>query len=70
LIVVTDATDIESPIRLRNAILDAAEAGVEMIGVGIHTDLMSHWYTIFIEITDITSFARQMLELLKNVLQR
>jgi len=70
LIVVTDATDIESPIRLKNAILDARESGVEVIGVGIQTNLMSHWYDRFVEITYINDFARQLLELLKSVLQR
>jgi cobalamin biosynthesis protein CobT len=70
LIIITDADDIESPVRLENAILDAREAGVEVLGVGIHTDLMSEWYQIFIEITDLNDFARQMLELLKSVLQR
>jgi len=70
LIVVTDATEIESPVRLRNAILDAEEAGIEMIGVGIHTNLMSDYFRTFIEITDMSDFARQMLELMKKVLGR
>ena len=70
LIVVTDATEIESPIRLKNAILDARESGVEVIGVGIQTNLMSQWYDRFVEITYINDFARQLLELLKGVLQR
>jgi cobalamin biosynthesis protein CobT len=70
LIVVTDSTDIESPVRLREAILDAKEADIELIGVGVHTNLMSDYYGIFIEITDISDFARQLLELLKSVLQR
>ena len=70
LIVVTDADDIESPIRLENAILDAREAEIEVIGVGINTNLMSQWYDSFVEITDIRDFARQVLELLRSVLQR
>ena len=70
LIVVTDADDIESPVRLQNAILDAREAEIEVIGVGINTNLMSKYYDIFIEITDIRDFARRLLELLKSVLQR
>jgi nitric oxide reductase activation protein len=70
LVVVTDATDIESPVRLRNAILDAEEAEVGLIGVGVHTNLMSQWFEIFIEITDIRDFARGMLEMLRNILQR
>ncbi len=70
LIVTTDADDIESPIRLREAILDAREAEIEVIGVGINTNLMSKYYEIFIEITDIKDFARQLLELLKSVLQK
>lgn len=70
LIVVTDATDIESPVRLKESILDAREAGIEVIGVGIQTDLMSQWYDSFIEITDMDDFARQLLELLRGVLQR
>jgi hypothetical protein len=70
LIVATDATDIESGVRFREAILDAREAEIELIGVGIHTNLMSHWFETFIEITDTRDFARGMLELLKNVLQR
>ena len=70
LIVATDATDIESAVRFREAILDALEAEIELIGVGIHTNLMSHWFQIFMEITDMQDFARQMLELLKNILQR
>ena len=70
LVVVTDADDIESPIRLQNAILDAREANIEVIGVGINTNCMNQYYEIFIEITDIRDFARQLLELLKSVLQR
>jgi len=70
LIAVTDADEIESPVRLENAILDAREAGIEVIGVGINTNLMSKYYDIFIEITDIREFARQLLELLRSVLQR
>ncbi len=69
LIVVTDATDIESPIRLKNAVLDSRESGIEVIGVGINTSLMSQWYDSFIEITDMDDFARQLLELLRSVLQ-
>ena len=69
LIVTTDADDIESPVRLQNAILDAREAEIEVIGVGINTSLMSKCYEIFMEITDIRDFARQLLELLKSVLQ-
>ncbi len=69
LIVTTDADDIESPVRLQNAILDAREAEIEVIGVGINTNLMSKYYEIFIEITAIKDFARQLLELLKSVLQ-
>jgi len=68
LIVVTDATEIESPLRLRNAMLDAEEAGVELIGIGILTDLMSQWFRTFIEITDMNDFARQMLELMKRLM--
>ena len=68
LIVTTDADDIESPIRLQNAILDAREAEIEVIGVGINTNCMNQYYEIFIEITDIRDFARQLLELLKSVL--
>ncbi len=49
LIIITDADDIESPVRLENAILDAREAGIEVIGVGVHTNLMSDYYGIFIE---------------------
>ena len=70
LIVVTDSTDIESPVRLKNAILDAKESGVEVIGVGIQTNLMSQWYDRFVEITCINDFARHLLELLRSVLQR
>ena len=70
LIVATDAEEIESAVRLENAILDAKEAEIEVIGVGIHTNLMSQWFTSFIEITDINDFARQLLELLRSVLQR
>ena len=70
LIVTTDADDIESPVRLQNAILDAREAEIEVMGVGINTNLMSKYYDIFIEITDIRDFARQLLELLRSVLQR
>jgi cobalamin biosynthesis protein CobT len=68
LIVVTDATEIESPLRLRNAILDAEEAGVELIGIGILTNLMSDYFRTFIEITDMSDFARQLLELMKRVI--
>ena len=70
LIVVTDSDEIESPIRLENAILDAREANIEVIGVGINTNLMNQWYDSFIEITDVREFARRLLELLKSVLQR
>ena len=70
LVVVTDADEIESPIRLQNAILDAGEANIEVIGVGINTNLMSQSYDSFIEITVISEFARQLLELLKSALQR
>jgi len=70
LIVTTDAEEIESAVRLENAILDATEAEIEVIGVGIHTNLMSQWFTSFIEITDMNDFARQLLELLRGVLQR
>ena len=70
LIAVTDSDEIESPIRLENAILDAREANIEVIGVGINTNLMSQYYDSFIEITVISDFARQLLELLKSVLQR
>ena len=70
LIVTTDADDIESPIRLQDAILDAREADIEVIGVGINTNCMNQYYEIFIEITDIRDFARRLLELLKSVLQR
>ena len=70
LVVVTDSDEIESPIRLENAILDAREAEIEVIGVGINTNLMNQYYDIFIEITDIRDFARRLLELLKSVLQR
>jgi len=70
LIVVTDANDIESPVRLKNAILDAKEAGIEVIGISIHTSLMSHWYDSFMEIIYMDDFSRQLLELLKSVLQR
>lgn len=70
LIVITDAMDIESPIRLKDAILDAKETGIEMVGVGIHTNLMSQWYSSFIEITEMEDLARQLLELMKSVLQR
>lgn len=70
LIVATDAEEIESAVRLENAMLDAKEAEIEVIGVGIHTNLMSQWFTSFIEITDVNDFARQLLELLRNVLQR
>ncbi len=69
LIVTTDSDDIESPVRLQNAILDAREAEIEVVGVGINTNLMSKYYEVFIEITDIENFARQLLELLKSVLQ-
>jgi len=68
LIVITDATEIESPVRLRNAILDAQEAGIELIGVGIHTNLMSDYFGNFIEITDMNDFARQMLEMMKRLM--
>jgi len=68
LIVITDATEIESPVRLRNAILDAQEAGIELIGVGIHTNLMSDYFGTFIEITDMNDFARQMLEMMKRLM--
>ena len=68
LIVITDATEIESPVRLKNAILEAEESGIEMIGVGICTSLMSQWFKTFIEITDMNDFARQMLELMKKVI--
>jgi len=70
LIVTTDSDEIESPLRLQNAVLDVREAGIEVIGVGINTNLMSKYYDIFIEITDIKDFARGLLELLKSVLQR
>jgi cobalamin biosynthesis protein CobT len=70
LIVTSDAEEIESPVRLENAILDAQEAGIEVIGVGIHTNLMSEWFDRFIEVTDMNDFARQLLELLRSVLQR
>jgi cobalamin biosynthesis protein CobT len=68
LIVLTDATEIESPLRLRNAILDAEEVGVEMIGIGINTNLMSDYFRTFIEITDMSDFARQMLEMMKRMI--
>ena len=70
LIVVTDSDEIESAARLQNAILDAKEAEIEVIGVGINTNLMSKYYATFVEITDIKEFPRQLLELLKSVLQR
>ncbi len=60
----------QSPVRLREAILDAKEAEIELIGVGVHTNLMSDYYDTFIQITDMDDFARQLLELLKSVLQR
>ena len=56
--------------KSQNAILDAREAEIEVIGIGINTNLISKYYQIFIEITDIRDFARQLLELLKRVLQR
>ncbi len=68
LIVITDCTEIESPVRLKDAILDAQEAGIELIGVGILTDLMSQWFQTFIEITDVNDFARQLLELMKKLI--
>ena len=70
LIIASDAEEIESAVRLENAILDAKEAEIEVIGVGIHTNLMSQWFTSFIEITDMNDFARQLLELLRSVMQR
>jgi len=69
LIVTTDADEVESPVRLQNAILDAREAAIEVIGVGINTNLMSKYYDSFMEISDIRDFARRLLELLKSVLQ-
>jgi len=70
LIVATDAEEIESAVRLENAMLDAKESEIGVIGVGIHTNLMSEWFASFMEITDVNDFARQLLELLRNVLQR
>jgi hypothetical protein len=51
-------------------VLDAREAGIEVMGVGVHTDLMSEWYDRFIEVTDMDDFARQLLELLRSVLHK
>jgi len=70
LIVITDATDIESPYRLREAILDVKDEGIESIGIGIHTCLMSEWYDRYIEITELNGFARTLLELLREILKR
>jgi cobalamin biosynthesis protein CobT len=70
LIVITDSDDIESPYRLKEAILDVQDEGIEIIGIGIATSLMSHWYDRYIEVEDMTGFARMMLELLRGVVNR
>lgn len=70
LIVITDATDIESLYRLKEAILDVKDEGVEIVGIGIQTDLMSQWYDRYIEVTHLSGFARTLLELLRETLKR
>jgi len=70
LVVVTDADEIESAYRLKEAILDVKDEGIEIVGIGICTSLMSEWYDRYIEVTDMTGFARMLLELLREILKR
>ena len=70
LVVITDADEIESPYRLKEAILDIKDEGVEIVGIGICTSLMSQWCDRYIEVADMIGFARLMLELLRDVLKR
>jgi len=68
LMVITDSEDIESEYRLKRAMDKAKEKGIEVIGVGIQTDLMAEYYDRFIQIERIESFAKELLNLLKRVL--
>ena len=68
LMVITDSEDIESEYRLKRAMDKAKVKGIEVIGVGIQTDLMAEYYERFIEIERIEDFAKELLNLLKRVL--
>jgi cobalamin biosynthesis protein CobT len=59
LIVITDSEEIESKYRLKRAIDLAKEEGIEVIGIGIQTNLMADYYDRFIEIEEIESFAKE-----------
>ncbi len=68
LLVITDADGIESEYRLRRAIDHAKTEGIELIGIGICTNLMSNYFDLFIELDDLSHFATQLLALLRHVL--
>jgi hypothetical protein len=46
------------------------DEGVEIVGIGICTALMSEWYDRYIEVADMARFARLLLELLRDVVKR
>jgi len=68
LIVITDSEDIESEYRLKKALDSLKNAGIEVIGIGIHTNLMADYYDRFIEIEHLQGFGGKLLNLLKTVL--
>jgi cobalamin biosynthesis protein CobT len=69
LVVITDAEHIESHYRLKRAMDNVKSDGIELVGVGICTDLMSQYFDRFIQLNDLTNFGRELLSLLRDVLR-
>ncbi|MFC1718085.1 VWA domain-containing protein [Candidatus Poribacteria bacterium] len=69
LLIATDAEEIESEIRFKRAVEFTKDAGVELLGLGINTGLMSGYFDRFIELTDLNRFGEELLKLLRGVIQ-
>ena len=64
LIVVTDAEEVESPVRFQRAVEMAGDAGVELLGFGINTNFVQGHFHRFVELSDLYRFGEELLILL------
>jgi cobalamin biosynthesis protein CobT len=70
LIVVTDAEEVESDIRLKKAIETAKESDIELLGLGISTKTMQNYFDRFVVLENLDRFGEELLRLLRGVLIR
>ncbi len=70
LLIVTDAEEIESPVRFKRAVELTRDAGVELLGLGVNTSFMAGYFHRFVELTDLLRFGEELLKLLRGVIQR